>query len=81
MAERDIFEKYDNLREDEPNAKSNKNVDVKSDVMNTVIKPCRGEKKRGKRKIEGVRKTLMILMRIDENLKFQCVKNTKSNLK
>ena len=50
MAERDIFEKYDNLREDEPNAKSNKNVDVKSDVMNTVIKPCRGEKKEAKEK-------------------------------
>ena len=49
MAERDIFEKYDNLRE-EPNAKSNKNVDVKSDVMNTVIKPCRGEKKETKEK-------------------------------
>ena len=67
--------------EDELNTKRTKNVDVKSDVMNTVIKPCRVEKKRGKRKTEGVRRKLMILMRTDENLKFQSVKNTKSNLK
>ena len=45
MTEREIFEKYDNLSKDELTAKTNKNVYVKSDVMSTVIKRCRGEKK------------------------------------
>ena len=44
MTEREIFEKYDNLSKDELNAKTNKNVFVKNDVMSTVIKRCRGEK-------------------------------------
>ena len=57
MTEREIFEKYDNLSGDELNTKSNKNVYVKNDVMTTVIKRCRGEKKkRDKRKIDGFRK-------------------------
>ena len=51
MTEREIFEKYDNLSEDELSEKSNKNVYVKNNVMNAVIKRCRGEKKRGERKI------------------------------
>ena len=42
MTERDIFEKYANLSEDELSEKSNKNVYVKNGVMNTVIKHCRG---------------------------------------
>ena len=46
MIETEIFEKFDNLSEDELNTKSNKNVYVKNDVMTTVIKRCRGEKKR-----------------------------------
>ena len=50
MAERDISEKHDNLREDEWNTKSNKNVDVKCVVMTTVIKTCRVEKKQTKEK-------------------------------
>ena len=45
MTERKIFEKYENLSKDELNAKTNKNVYVKNDVMSTVIKCCRGEKK------------------------------------
>ena len=63
MTEREIFEKYDNLSKDELNTKINKNVYVKNDVMSTAIKRCRGEKKkkkRGKRKIDGFRKKLMI---------------------
>ena len=44
------MKKYDNLMEDELNTKRTKNVDVKSDVMNTVIKPCRVEKKEAKEK-------------------------------
>ena len=46
MTEREIFEKFDNLIEDELNTKSNKKVYVKNDVMTTVIKRCRGEKKK-----------------------------------
>ena len=46
MTERGIFEKYDNLTKDELNIKTNKNVYVKNDVMSTVIKCCRGEKKK-----------------------------------
>ena len=44
------FEKFDNLSEDELNTKSNKKVYVKNDVMKTVIKRCRGEKKEEKEK-------------------------------
>ena len=50
MTEREIFEKYANLSEDELSEKSNKNVYVKNDVMTTVIKRCRGEKKEAKEK-------------------------------
>ena len=57
MTEREIFEKYDNLSKDELNTKTNKNVYVKNDVMSTVIKRCRGKKKkRDERKIDGFRK-------------------------
>ena len=50
MTEREILEKYDNLRKDELNTKTNKIVYVKNDVMSTVIKCCRGEKKKKRRK-------------------------------
>ena len=46
MTEREIFEIYDNLTEDELSNKSNNNVYVKNDVMTAVIKRCIGEKKR-----------------------------------
>ena len=55
MTERKFFEKHDNLSKDELNTKSNTNVYVNNDVMTTVIKRCRGEKKRWK-KIDGFRK-------------------------
>ena len=58
--EREVFEKYANLSEDRLSEKSNKNVYVKNDVVSTVIKRCRGEKKRGEREIDGFRKKLMI---------------------
>ena len=60
MTEREIFEKYVNLSEDELSEKSNKNVYVKNHVMTTVIKRCRGEKKRGGRKVVGFKIKLMI---------------------
>ena len=50
MTEREIFEKYDSLSKDELNTKTNKNVYIKNDVMSTVIKRCRGEKKEAKEK-------------------------------
>ena len=42
ITKRDIFEKFNNLSE--LNAKNNKEVYSKSDVMTTVIKHCRSEK-------------------------------------
>ena len=60
MTEREIYEKFGNLSEDELNTKSNKNIYVRNDVMTTIIKRCRGEKKRGIRAIDGFRKKLMI---------------------
>ena len=46
MTEREIYEKFGNLSEDELNTKSNKNIYVRNDVMKNIIKHCRGEKKR-----------------------------------
>ena len=46
MTERKFFEKCANLSEEKLNTKSSKNVNVKNDVMSTVIKRCRGEKKK-----------------------------------
>ena len=45
MTERVIYEKFDNLSEEESNTKSNRNIQVKNDIMTTIIKRCRGEKK------------------------------------
>ena len=45
MTEREIFEKFDNLNEDQLNTKSNKNVYVKNNIMANITKHCRGEKK------------------------------------
>ena len=59
MTEREIYEKHGNLSEDEFR-KSNKTVYVANGVMTNVIKRCRGEKRRGVRKIDGFRKKLMI---------------------
>ena len=55
MTEKEVFEKYDNLTKDKLNRKSNKNVYLRNDNMTTVIKSCRGV-----RKIDGLRKKLMI---------------------
>ena len=58
MTERKIYEKFGNLSEDELNTKSNKNVYVKNNALTTIIKRCRGEKKRGMRAIDGFRKKI-----------------------
>ena len=60
MTEKENFEKFDNLNEDELNTKSNKSVYVKNTIMTNIIKHCRGEKKRGIKVIDGFRKQLMI---------------------
>ena len=58
MTEREVYEKFDNLSKEELNTKSNKNIYVRNDVMTTIIKRCRGEKKRGIRAIDGFRKKI-----------------------
>ena len=45
MTEREIYEKFDNLSEDELNTKSNKNIFIRNNVMTNIVKHCRGEKK------------------------------------
>ena len=56
MTEREIFEKYDNLIENELNKKSNKKAHVRNDVITNVIVHCRGGKKGGERKRGEFRK-------------------------
>ena len=56
MTEREIYEKFGNLSEDELNTKSNKNIYIRNDVMTTIIKRGRGKKKRGLRAIDEFRK-------------------------
>ena len=53
ITERELYEKFDNLSEEELNTKSNKTVYVRNDIMTTFIKHCRGEKKRDIRAIDG----------------------------
>ena len=50
MTKRKFFKKFNNLSEDELNAKNKKEVYAKNDVMTTVTKSCRGEKKEAKEK-------------------------------
>ena len=61
MTKREIYKKFTNLSKKELNTKNNKNSYVKNDVMDTIIKQCRGEKTRGINTIDGFRKKLMIL--------------------
>ena len=78
MTEREIFEKYDKLSEDELNTKINKNVYNETDVVTTVIKRCRGGEKRGKRITDRFRKKLMIPQsEISECPEFELKSNQK----
>ena len=56
MAEREIYEQFGNLSEDELNTKSNKIILVRNDVMTNIINRCRGKKKRDIRAIYGFRR-------------------------
>ena len=58
ITERELNEKFHNLSKEELNAKSNKTDYVRNDVMATIIKRCRGKKKRGIRAIDGFRKKI-----------------------
>ena len=49
MTEKMFFKKYVNLSKNELNTKNNKEGYAKNDVMTTVIKLCRCEKKRRKK--------------------------------
>ena len=56
LTEREIYEMFGNLSEEELNTKSNKNFSIKNVVMTAIFKRCRGEMKRGVRAIDGFRK-------------------------
>ena len=60
MTKKQIYKKFTNLRQEEMNTINNKKTFVKYNVMITIIKRCRGEKKRGIRAIDGFRNKLMI---------------------
>ena len=60
MTERDIFEKFSKLTNDELDKLCNKSVFVKNTIMTSIIKNCKGEKKRGIMSAEGFRKKLNI---------------------
>ena len=60
MTKREIYEKYDDLIENELNKKSNKKVYVKNNIMTFVIKQCRGKKKETKEAQMDLEKKLMI---------------------
>ena len=59
MTDREYYERFDNLSKIELNKKNNKETYVRNDVMTTLVKCCRGEK-RGIRAIDEFRKKIMI---------------------
>ena len=75
MTKREIYKKFTNLSQEELNTKNNKKTYVRNDVMTTVIKRCRGEK-RGIRVIDRFRKNLSFQI-----LRFLNVHNLKLNQK
>ena len=52
ITEREIYEKFSNLSKEELNTKSKENIYVRNDLLTTIIKRCRGEKKRSIRTID-----------------------------
>ena len=59
MTKKQIYKNFTNLSQEQLNAINNKETYVKNDVMTTIIKRCRGEKKRGIRIIDGIRNKLI----------------------
>ena len=60
ITEREIYEKFSNLSKEELNTKSKENIYVRNDLLTTIIKRCRGEKKRSIRTIDRFIKKFMI---------------------
>ena len=60
MTKREIFEKFGKLSNDELAKLCNKSVFVRNTIMTSIIKNCKGEKKRGIRSAEGLREKLLI---------------------
>ena len=56
MTEREIFEKFGKLSNNELDKLCNKSVFVKNNIMTNIINHCRGEKKSGIKAIDGFRK-------------------------
>ena len=52
MTEREIFEKFGKLRNNELDKLCNKSVFVKNTIMRNIINHCKGERKRGVKKID-----------------------------
>ena len=67
MTEREIFEKFSKLSNNELDKLCKKSVFVKNTIMTNIIKHCRGEKKRGIRAIDGFRKNYLFQI-----IKFLC---------
>ena len=67
MTEREIFEKFGKLSNNELDKLCNKSVFIKNTIMTNIIKHCRGEKKRGIRAIDGFRKNYLFQI-----IKFLC---------
>ena len=60
MTEREIFKKFGKLSNNELDELCNKSVFVKNTIMTRINNHCKGEKKRGVKKIDGFRKKLFI---------------------
>ena len=60
ITERELHEKFDNLSEEELNTKIDKTVYIRNDVIATITKCSRSEKKRGIKAIDGFREEFMI---------------------
>ena len=60
MTEREIFENFGKLSNKELDNLCNRSFFVKNTIMTHIINHCKGEKKRGVKKIDGFRKKLFI---------------------
>ena len=60
MTKKQNYKKFNNLSQEKLNTINNKKTYVKTNVMTTIIKRCRGETKRGIRAIDGFRNKLII---------------------
>ena len=59
MTEREIFENIGKLSNNELDNLCNRSVFVKNTIMTNIIKHCRGEKKRGIKKLTDLEKNYL----------------------